>query len=752
MLLGALNMSSVNASTSSPVSSDALLLSCPHPDSFVPDLLQELRSIAETFKSDNTSCKVITSISKAFQKAETTLNRAAPPQGEHEYQVGERVVLQELKQRVDLNGCVGVVKSAADESEVDGRIEVSVGVGKSKEALRIKPANVRLQWHVAADAHAACVGHRVMLRTRSSAASGQLCEVISYDPGTRMVALSEVGRERGADDDIVQVSMADVVPAAYSDLAREVHECALKVMLMPGSHAAVAALNTVFNAVDSGVRFNIRCARDAEAARVCVSVLKMLHAGTRSGLALTKIYGQDYRNRTKAYMEMCQFIREEFISSNYYDAAIALMVQCKEIVEEIEGCNSVNFALHLQHIASLYEKKDRLADAEAGHREAMRILSDKFGSESLRVTQTLNNLALVLEKQNRLSEAEGMYKEAIRIKEKLIGRDTCEVASTLNNLALFYFRKCPERFDEAEAMYKEVMRIEEIHYDDIGGSLEAAMTFNNLALLYTKQGRFADAEAMYDKALRLRQLKYGQESLIVAKTIHNISMMYEQQERYDEAKANFEECLRIKKMKLGCDSMDVATTMQSLALLHEKMGLLDEAEVFFKEALRIRELKAGHESVDVGRTMNFLAGLYEKQMRVPDAVAMYKEALRIEEAHLGHVSIEVAASLNNLALLYYRYYSDRLDEAEEMFKETLRIEEIRVGHDSLDVARTLDNLALLHEKQDRLADAEAVYKEGLRIYQLKLGPDAPETVALQERLLTLHPPVLSDIVTDEAES
>lgn len=641
----ALNMSSVNASASIPASSDDLLLSCPHPDSFVPGLLQELRGVAETFKLDNTSCKVIASISKAFQKAETALNRAAPPQGEHEYQVGERVVLQELKQRVDLNGCVGVVKSAADESEVDGRIEVSVGAGKSKESLRIKPANVRLQWHVAADAHAACVGHRVMLRTRSSAASGQLCQVLSYDPGICMVALCEVGRERGADEAIVQVSVADVVPAAYSDLAREVHECALKVMLMPGSHAAVAALNNVFNAVDSAVRFNIRCARDAEAARVCVSVLKMLHAGTRSGLALTKIYGQDYRNRTKAYMEMCQFIREEFISSNYYDAAIALMVQCKEIVEEIEGCNSVNFALHLQHIASLYEKKDRLADAEAGHREAMRILSDKFGSESLRVTQTLNNLALVLEKQNRLSDAEGMYKEAIRIKEKLLGRDSCEVASTLNNLALFYFRKCPDRFDEAEAMYfphheraccvcrhhfneasryKEVMRIEEIHYDDIGGSLEAAMTFNNLALLYTKQSRFADAEAMYDKALRLRQLKYGQESLIVAKTIHNISMMCEQQERYDEAKANFEECLRIKQMKLGCDSLDVATTMQSLALLHEKMGLLDEAEVFFKEALRIRELKAGHESVDVGRTLNFLAGLYEKQMRVPDAVAMYR--------------------------------------------------------------------------------------------------------------------------------
>jgi tetratricopeptide (TPR) repeat protein len=740
-------MAAGHSSAPGPFVSPALLSSCPHPDSFVPDLLQELRDAAEALKSDNVSPKVVAAISKAFQKAESALARAAPPRGEHQFQVGDRVVLRELKQRLDLNGCVAIVRSAADDAEVDGRIEISVGAGKSKETLRIKSANMRLDWHAAADAHAASAGHRVMLRIRCSAASGQVCEVVSFDPSNCTVALSEVDRERSADGDApVHVAAADVVPAAYSDLAREVHQCALKVVLMPGSHMVVAAVNAVLNAVDSCVRFNIRCARDADAASVCVSVLKMLHTGTRSGLALTKIYGQDYRNRTRAYMEMCHSIREELASSNYYDAAIAIMLQCKHIIQEIEGDTSVNFAYLLQHISSLHEKQDRLADAEVGLREAMRILTGRYGHESLQVTETLNNLALVLEKQNQLCDAEAMYKEAIRIKEKLLGRDAVEVASTLNNLALLYFRKFPDRYDEVEAMYKEVMRIEDVN--DV--SLEAAITFNNLAMLYTKQARFGEAEVLYEKAMRARELAYGHESLIVAKTINNIAMLCEKQGRYDDARANFEECLRIKMTRLGSDSLDVAVTQQSLALLHEKMGLFDEAEAFFKEALRIRELKVGHDSLDVGKTLNFLASLHEKQMRIPDAVDMHKAALRITEAHLGHESIEVAASLNNLALLYYRYYKDRLDEAEAMYKETMRIEELKVGHDSPEVAKTLDNLALLHEKQDRLADAEAVYKEGLRIYELTLGPDAPETVTMRERLSMLNPPVLSDIVSADA--
>jgi hypothetical protein len=130
---------------------------------------------------------------------------------------------------------------------------------------------MRPEWQVAADARAACVGRRVMLRIRNSAASGPECQVASFDHETRRVALPSAGRETDADGGgVVCVSVADVVPALYNDLAQELHKCALKVVCIPGSFMVYApVLNEVMDAVDSCVMFHICCARDAKR-RVCL--------------------------------------------------------------------------------------------------------------------------------------------------------------------------------------------------------------------------------------------------------------------------------------------------------------------------------------------------------------------------------------------------------------------------------------------------------------------------------------------------
>ena len=179
--------------------------------------------------------------------------------------------------------------------------------------------------------------------------------------------------------------------------------------------------------------------------------------------------------------------------------------------------------MHFCNNLLMYEKLDRLDEAETGLVNALRILKSNFGNESSSLTNLLNCLALVLGKKNKYGEAEEMYKESLRIQEKRFGRDSYQVAATLNNLASFYVRIREARYEEAEAMYefsspmyspfqffflfmqnryKEVMRIENLHADDLGvaysGSpLECAMSLNNLALLYIQQSRFTDAEIMY---------------------------------------------------------------------------------------------------------------------------------------------------------------------------------------------------------------------------------------------------------------
>jgi hypothetical protein len=362
--IGVESMASKFAAASIP-SHEFLLACCPHPDYFVPETINRMRCACDAFKMDNSNIKIITGITQAFKGVFTMLDHAAPQEGSCLHEVGDRVILQGLKQRLDLNGCRAVVRSYADDH--DGRFAVDVGTGKSKEYLRLKSCNMLPEWHAAAHAHAACVGRLVVLRVRNIAISQHVCRVVSYDPETNIVGvtvaeagglgLSVAGEQLGAKGDAVvhQLPVADVAPAAYCDIARAVYECALKVILMPGSHVAASAMTNVINAVSSGVSFFIRCARDEEAASICVSMMQTLHSATRSGVALRSIYFEDYKNRAKSFMDVCQnSTREEFTEAGYFDAAITVLVQCKEIVEEFSGDNSPAYAFLLQHIATLY--------------------------------------------------------------------------------------------------------------------------------------------------------------------------------------------------------------------------------------------------------------------------------------------------------------------------------------------------------------------------------------------------------------
>jgi tetratricopeptide (TPR) repeat protein len=716
----------------------ALLASCPHPDSFAPDLLRELRSAVDDFRTQ-VGCSrsdSLAAVAKAFKSAGAALDRAAPAPGQHEFRIGERVMLQDLRQRADLNGCVAVVKTEIDAMEGDGRVtvEVSVGNGRQREMLRVKPVNMRLEWHVAADAHAASVGCKVLVLSLVSEARGCVCQVVDFDAQDRTVTVHAAASESGPAADVTaRVSVVcDVVPASYIPIAKEAHASAMKVVRQAVGASASHAVTAVLHAVRSCAKFHLRCNRAEEAARICITVLGMLHTGGRSALSQSDLCIR--HGWTGSFLLVCgNDIGQELLSRGCFSAAFSNLMQCKVTMATLVGQESAEVASVIDQLAELHEKQDQPADAEVKYKEALRIKELRLGHESLDVAATLNNLANFYKKQDRFVDAESIYKEALRINKLKLGHESMDVAATLSNLANLFERQ--NQLAEAEMTYKEALRIRELKLGH--ETPEVALSICNIAgLLSKQQDRMDEAETMYKEALRILVLKLGHESLGVADTIHNLAWLHEKQDRMAEAEAMYQEALRLKLPKLGHESLDIAKLMSNLAAFHWRQNQLDDAVAMYKKALRIEELKLGHESLNVATTLFNLAGLHWKQDRLADAEAMYKEALCIRELTLGHESLDVVTTRNDLSGLLIKQH--RLADAEAMYKETLRIKELKLGHESLDVAKTLNDLAALHEDQDRLADAEAMYKEALRIRELTLEHESMDVAGMLNNLAALH--------------
>ena len=690
---------SVPAACPHPDAYHALLSHHPHPDSFAQDLVQQLRAAVEAFKADNGSSKSLSAVAKAFKSAGCALDRAAPPLGQHKFVVGERAVLQGLKQRSDLNGCLANVKLAADDVEGDGRVEVCVGTGSKKETLRVKPANMRLDWHSAADLHVTSVGRGVLVRRLDSVARGKVCRVVAYDAATLLVSVLMEGEEPSATGGgSASVSVCDLVPAAYCDISKEVHSCAMKLIMKAAAERHTPGVTAAFSALESCVTFHIRCARDDEASRVCVTVLKLLNASGRSSNSGACMVVRDAEVRRwwagQFVMTCINVIDPIFRLHGNFSSSCCVLTLCKQLLQEWQGGDSLQVAGLLHNIGVLHQQQDHYDEAAAAIEESVRISSGQLGYDSLQVVDSLIVLAALFEKVSRFADAERTYCHVLRIRETKLGHDSAPVAAVLN---------C-------------------------------------IGTLTWSQARFSEAEICFKEALRINELLLGHDSCEVAYTLNNIACMYQKQERNQEAEDIMIEALRIKELLFGRESIHYADALMNLAGLQMKLGRLEESETMYRRALRVKEQAYGHDSLKVSFNLSSLAVVLRMQDKLQEAAALYNEALQIQVKNAGPVSMDVARTLNNLAVLHERL--NCVDQAEQAFKAALGIMDELLGRNSTETAGLLNNLGNFYERHNRLIEAEEMYKEAMRINELH-GPSYGG--GGRSNLESLHPPPLADI-------
>jgi hypothetical protein len=220
----------------------------------------------------------------------------------------------------------------------------------------------------------------------------RLTEEFGFKIGEAVLFQREVRALHAAPSIMARVAISEIVPEVYFNLAKELHLTAMKFISKAAGASSTFTVTTVLTAVIAAASFSIRAACDAAASRMCCTVLKMLHTGGPPCSPQKDI--EERKSWTHSFMLTCSLtIDKEFCSHDYYIAALNLALQSKQIIEDTLGRDNLVFATLLSNVAKYNGFLHRLEESEVIYKEAIHLIGDLMGKESIQVAASMVSLA-----------------------------------------------------------------------------------------------------------------------------------------------------------------------------------------------------------------------------------------------------------------------------------------------------------------------------------------------------------------------
>ena len=234
-----------------------------------------------------------------------------------------------------------------------------------------------------------------------------------------------------------------------------------------------------------------------------------------------------------------------------------------------------------------------------------------------------NSRASELADQERLTEAEAAYRLAIRLIEQEAGMEVPQLAQLLNDLAIVYRRL--GRLRDAERCYHRSLAIR-----------PATLVRINLARLYQQMGRHRDAGELLREAIR----RTGAEDKpgLAAAARHTHAALLLATGRLEASLSETSSALRL--WRAASRPADAAKALGMRAEILRRMKRYREAAAAFERALPAARAALGERHPEVGRMLWAHSRTLAKLGRNREAKALRNEAKVTLAAAPGRVAQE----------------------------------------------------------------------------------------------------------------
>ncbi len=168
-----------------------------------------------------------------------------------------------------------------------------------------------------------------------------------------------------------------------------------------------------------------------------------------------------------------------------YSEAISIAERSRKLAVQTWGATHPNVAASCNNLAELYEKQNRLEEAEALLLQAIEIDRQALSADHPGLATELNNLAELYYGQNRLEEAEPLFLEAIAVGKKALPADHPSLGTFSHNLAALLAAS-----DRPKATFKLILRGSKIDDTNIRRYFGASSQSDRLAYFQSIRGNF----------------------------------------------------------------------------------------------------------------------------------------------------------------------------------------------------------------------------------------------------------------------
>lgn len=303
-----------------------------------------------------------------------------------------------------------------------------------------------------------------------------------------------------------------------------------------------------------------------------------------------------------------------------YEESKIYLMPATEIIGELVGRDSEEYARTLGNLATTYEALGDYAGAESAHKRSIATLREicpegcetlalklyNFGvflETKMRVVEAMNAYVESYGIYNRLfpegrpamvylyermaslavmieayEEAEQFYEKSLELAEKFFDEDDPEIAERFNNLGVFYIT-----IGDYEKGGDYLRRCLEIYEKNFGeGSRKALQPTANLAFLAARLGDLADARELYERSVAGAEKYFSEFSPDLASFYSDAAMFYLLDDKdYAAARKYYDNLFKIEE-KLISDYLPFISESERESFI---MSAKDDYQLYFNLVL-----------------------------------------------------------------------------------------------------------------------------------------------------------------------